>query len=181
MAMLGEGASKARGANASGAAVVDAAEDARPVDFSVLATGTMSGYEGTRRVELVTDAEEWRRAWAIVGGGRLLPDVNFDTRAVVVVYQGRQPTGGYSVEITGIKRVGTVLAVSINERRPASGDVTTQVLSSPFVAVSIQRPPEGATVRFEGVADEIEAPRQNRKTPVKPRARAAGRRRGRGR
>ncbi len=181
MAMLGEDASKSRGANANGAGLVEAADEAKPVDFSVLATGTFSGYEGTRSVELVTSAEEWRRAWGFIGGGRLLPDVNFDTRAVVVVYQGRHPTGGYSVEITGIKRVGTVLAVSINERRPASGDITTQAVSSPFVAVSIQRPPTGATVRFEGLANEADATPQNRKKPVKPRARGGRRSRVRGR
>jgi hypothetical protein len=181
MAMLGEDASKSRGANANGAGLVEAADEAKPVDFSVLATGTFSGYEGTRSVELITSAEEWRRAWGFIGGGRLLPDVNFDTRAVVVVYQGRHPTGGYSVEITGIKRVGTVLAVSINERRPASGDITTQAVSSPFVAVSIQRPPTGATVRFEGLANEADATPQNRRKPVKPRARGGRRSRVRGR
>jgi uncharacterized protein (DUF885 family) len=179
MAMLGEDASKARGAD--GADGIEAADEARPVDFSVLATGTFSGYEGARAVELVTSTEEWRRAWALIGGGRLLPDVNFDTRAVVVVYQGRHPTGGYSVEITDIKRVGTVLAVSINERRPASEDITTQAVSSPFVAVSVQRPATGATVRFEGLKGAADETPKDRRKPVKPRARGGRRGRVRGR
>ncbi len=182
MAMLGEDGAKARGAgaNAAGGAAAASPDEAKPQDFSVLATGTVSNYEGARAVELITTVEAWRRAWDRVGGGRRLPDVNFDTHAVVVVYQGRQPTGGYSIEITGIKRVGTVLAVSVSERRPASGDITTQVISSPFVAVSIPRPPAGGTVRFEGSEKALDETQQNRQKPVKPRARGIRRRRGRG-
>jgi hypothetical protein len=172
MAMLG-----GDGAEASGTQT--AAEEAKPVDFSVLATGTMSRREASRSVELITDEAAWRRAWEIIGGGRPVPDVSFDTRAVVVAYQGQQPTGGYSVEITGIKRVGTVLAVSVSERRPASGSLTTQALTSPFVAVSIPRPPTGASVRFADERGPTVAPQQDRNRTVKPRTRGARRRRGR--
>jgi hypothetical protein len=96
---------------------------------------------------------------------------------VVVAYQGQQRTGGYSVEITGIKRIGTVLAVSVSERRPASGDVTTQVLTSPFVAASIPRPPSGATVRFADERGAAQTPQQERNRNVRPHARAPVRRR----
>jgi hypothetical protein len=69
-----------------------------------------------------------------------------------------------------------VLAVSVNERRPASGDVTTEALTSPFVAVSIPRPPTGASVRFadERGAGQTQTPTQNRS--VRPRARRTVRR-----
>lgn len=172
MAMLGDSGAHA---NAAGGAQ-GATEEAKPVEFSLLATGTMSAREGGRAVELITDEAAWRRAWEVIGGGRPLPEVSFDTHAVVVMYQGRQSTGGYSVEITGIKRVGTVLAVSVNERRPASGDVTTQALTSPFVAVSIQRPPTGATVRFADERGAAQGPQPERNRNVRPRARGALRR-----
>ena len=115
------------------------------------------------------------------GGGRPLPDVSFDTRAVVVAYQGQKGTGGYSIEITGIKRVGTVLAISVSERRPASGDITTQVITSPFVAASIPRPPTGTSVRFADGQAPAAGPQQDRNKTVRPRARGARRRKGRGR
>ncbi|HST52765.1 MAG TPA: DUF885 family protein [Pyrinomonadaceae bacterium] len=169
MAMLGD-------EGARGVVEQSSSEEAKPVEFSLLATGTSSAHEGARAVELITDEAAWRRAWEAIGAGRPLPDVSFDTRAVVVAYQGQQRTGGYSVEITGIKRVGTVLAVSVNERRPASGDVTTEALTSPFVAVSIPRPPTGASVRFadERGAGPTQTPAQNRS--VRPRARRVVRR-----
>jgi hypothetical protein len=172
MAMLGDGGARAGVVGDGGQS-----EDAKPVEFSLLATGTMSAHEGGRAVELITEETAWRRAWEVIGGGRPLPDVSFDTRAVVVIYQGRQTTGGYSVEVTGVKRIGTVLAVSTSERRPASGDVTTQVLTSPFVAVSIPRPPSGATVRFADERGAARAPQPERNRSVRPRARAPVRRR----
>jgi uncharacterized protein (DUF885 family) len=174
MAMLGDD-----GTLANTRASQATTDEAKPVDFSVMATGTMSSREGVRAVELITDEAAWRRAWETIGGGRPLPDVSFDTRAVVVAYQGQQRTGGYSVEITGIKRTGTVLAISVNERRPVSGSLTTQVISSPFVAVSIPRPPTGATVRFADERSTAVEPQQDRNRTVKPRARGARRRRGR--
>jgi hypothetical protein len=175
MAMLGDEGLRG-GGTAAGAQT--AAEEAKPVEFSLLATGTMSEREGGRAVELITDEAGWRRAWETIGAGRPLPDVSFDTRAVVVAYQGQQHTGGYSVEISAIKRLGTVLAVSLNERRPASGSLTTQVITSPFVAVSIPRPPSGASVRFADEGSRTEAPPQERNKNVRPAPRAR-RRRGR--
>jgi uncharacterized protein (DUF885 family) len=177
MAMLGDSGAR-RDTDSDGELSVS--EDAKPVDFSVLATGSMSTRVGARAVELISDAAAWRRAWEVIGGGRPLPDVSFDTRAVVVAYQGQQRTGGYSIEITSIKRVGTVLAISVNERRPASGDITTQVLTSPFFAVSIPRPPTGATVRFADESASAGGTQQDRHKTVRPRARGV-RRRGGGR
>jgi Bacterial protein of unknown function (DUF885)/PrcB C-terminal len=176
MALLGDGSAPSNAATSN-----DETDDrTNVVEFSMLATGAMSGHEGGRMVELITNAGDWQRAWAVVGGGRPLPDVNFNSRAVVVVYQGRRPTGGYSIELAEIRRDGTVLAVEVRERRPAFGDVTTQVITSPFVVVSIPRPPQGASVRLTGAgAGEIEPEtQQNRKIRARPRVRRGARRRG---
>jgi uncharacterized protein (DUF885 family) len=174
LALLGDAASSAP-AGAGGAA-----EDrTNVVEFSVVAYGAMSGHGGGRAVELVGDEAAWRRAWDLIGGGRPRPEVNFGTRAVVLVFQGQRPTGGYSVAVEEIRRDGTVLAVRVNERRPASGDVTTQVITSPFVAVSIPRPPQGASVRFADAGGAEPQP-QNREKNVTPRRRR-GARRARGR
>jgi uncharacterized protein (DUF885 family) len=186
MALLGD-----RGNNAGGAAR-DAAggdggnavsEQATPVDFSVLATGMMSGHDGGRTSELITDAGAWERVWRIIGNNRPAPEVNFNTRAVIVVYQGQKPTGGYSVAIEEIRRVGTSLAISLLERRPTSEDVTTQVITSPFVAVSIPRPVLGTTIRIavkaDGDSDAVNENTTIRKRIVKPQPRRVRRRAGR--
>lgn len=173
MAMLGDEGKASNGARASGAAAQG--EEARAVEFSVLATGTMSRHEGGRAVVLIESEAEWRRAWETIGGGRPLPDVNFDTRAVVLAYQGQQPTGGFSIEVEAVERLGTVLAVKVKERRPASEDITIQVITSPFVAVSIPRPPAGTSVRFAGAEVKSDEARPERKPT--PRRRQRTRRR----
>jgi hypothetical protein len=89
-----------------------------------------------RYLELKFNETEWRRAWKRIGSARPDANMTFNTRAVSVVYWRRKKTGGYRVEMTGLRRAGAMLAMSVNERRPASGDVTTQAVTSPFVAVS---------------------------------------------
>ncbi|MDT7604468.1 MAG: hypothetical protein QOF61_2465 [Acidobacteriota bacterium] len=178
MALLGD--ASAASASAAQPVANDAGEDrTNAVEFSVLAYGAYSGYEGGRAVELVTDDAGWRRVWEVIGGGRPLPEVSFNTRSVVVAYQGQQRTGGYSIEIAEIRRDGTVLAVSVRERRPASGDVTTQVITSPFVAVSVPRLAAGTTVRFADAgakASGVEPGQSNRKRNVTTRVRRGSRR-----
>ncbi|HYY43475.1 MAG TPA: DUF885 family protein, partial [Pyrinomonadaceae bacterium] len=164
LALLGDAAEEGAGA-ATGAAAED---QTRAVDFSVLATGTISGLEGGRVVELITNAADWQRVWNVIGG-RVAPDVNFTTQAVVVVFEGRHPTGGYAVSISGIRRDGTVLAVSVDERRPASGDITMHAVTSPFMAVTIPRPAAGTTVRLAetaGAGAVEQQPRAPRRRPV---------------
>jgi uncharacterized protein (DUF885 family) len=152
VAMLGE-------ANGNSAPDGASEEDSRVVDFTVLATGTMSSYEGTRRLELVSTQNEWQRVWGIVGNGRPAPEVNFNTRAVVVVYQGRKPTGGYSIAVDNIRRTGASLIVRAKEQSPRPGEITTDALTSPFVVVSIPRPPAGMIVKYD---DDVIKQEQNR-------------------
>ncbi|MGA9997782.1 MAG: DUF885 family protein, partial [Pyrinomonadaceae bacterium] len=164
LAMLGDVHEERAGENVSG----DRTND---VDFSLLATGTMSSYEGARGVEVVSDEDEWRRAWQLIGMGRLLPDVNFNTRAVVIIHQGQKRTGGYSVSVNKIRREGATLVVSVNEEIPRVGDIASQVITSPFVAVEIPRPPGGAVVKFEDAVIKSEQNRNLNKENVRQRGR----------
>ena len=180
MALL-SGANATAGTPASPAETGAGDDRTNVVESSVVAFGAYSAHEGGRTIELVSDEAAWRRAWDSIGGGRRLPEVNFVTRSVVLVFQGQKPTGGYSVSVEEIRRDGTALAVRVNERRPASGDITAQVITSPFVAVSVPRPAAGTSVRFADAgapADEAGPGPQNRKRIVTPRARRTARRRG---
>lgn len=112
------------------------------LDFSLIATGTNSQYEGARRVELITNENEWQSAWRTIGGGRLIPNVNFNTRSIIVAYQGTKPSGGYAIEIAEARLESNVVRVRVNERTPSRGMMQIQILTSPFVAVSIPRVPD---------------------------------------
>jgi uncharacterized protein (DUF885 family) len=142
LAMLGE-------ADVNNASHGATDEDMHVVEFSVLATGANSSYQGGRRLELVSTDADWQRVWNLVAKGTPAPEVNFRTRAVVVAYQGEKRTGGYSISIAGVRRVGTNLLIDAKEQVPGPNDITTDALTSPYVLVSIPRPPGGLLVKFE--------------------------------
>jgi hypothetical protein len=110
-------------------------------------------------MELVSNQSDWQRVWRTVGGDRPMLEVNFNTRAVVVVYQGRKTTGGYSIAVEEIRRTGASLIVKVKEQAPRPGEMTTDALTSPFVAVSIPRPPGSPLLKFE---DDVIKQEQNR-------------------
>jgi hypothetical protein len=153
-------------------------EPQREVEFSVLATGYNSRHEGGRALQLITNQAEWERAWETIGRGSpgTMPEVNFNTRAVVLAHQGRKPTGGYGISVAAIRREGATLVVRVNEQSPGKGDIVTDALTSPFVAVSIPRPPDGTIAKFEDEVNKIE---QNRNVNERssPQRRRYGRRR----
>jgi uncharacterized protein (DUF885 family) len=177
MALLGD-------ANNSNRIVNDETGQSSAVEFSVLATGTMSNYEGGRAIELITTQENWRRTWASLmsmseGAASNLPDVNFNTRAVVLVRQGQKPTAGYGVSVAEIRRENQTLYVRVDERRPSPVELVAQIITSPFVAVSIPRPAENSIVRFADERSISPPTNQNRTAPQRRRrARRPIRRRG---
>lgn len=173
LAMLGDAATENVHSN-------NAIEPQRAIDFSVLATGYNSRYEGMRSVALITNQNDWQSAWGLIGRGSAaaMPEVNFNTRAVVIAYQGRKNTGGYGISIAEIRREVTTLIIRTNEQSPKPTDVVTDALTSPFVAVSIPRPPEGVNVKFDDEVNKIEQNRNVKERSYPPRRRKRGGRRG---
>jgi uncharacterized protein (DUF885 family) len=142
-----------------------------PISFSVLATGYNSDYQGGRSIQLIMRQDEWLNAWRVIGRNSSgpMPDVNFNTRAVVIVYQGLKNTGGYGISIAGIRGEAASLIVDVNEQSPKPGGITTQALTSPFVAVSIPRPIEGTRVKFDDEVNKIEQNRNVKERSYPPR------------
>ncbi|GGQ94402.1 protease complex subunit PrcB family protein [Deinococcus ruber] len=58
-------------------------------------------------------------------------------RSVVGVFLGTRPTGGYSVSLASAQVVGGVLQLSVNVVAPGPGVITTQALTSPWVALEV--------------------------------------------
>jgi hypothetical protein len=118
------------------------------VDFTVLAIGTMSEWGGGRAIQLISDPAEFAGVWRSLGGAANMPGVNFATRSVILVRQGERPTGGHSIAVTGITQAPDGLVVRVTEQAPAPGMLSTQVITSPYVLVSIARFPANTPVRF---------------------------------
>lgn len=68
-----------------------------------------------------------------------IPEVDFNRRMVVAASMGTQPTGGYLVEIAGVRREGEELTVVVRETSPGAGCIVSQSLTAPVMAVTAPR------------------------------------------
>jgi hypothetical protein len=69
-----------------------------------------------------------------------LPKVDFSQDRVVFYFAGTRNTGGYSVSIRNVlKELGTSATLYVNEIIPGKGEISTQALTSPWVAIICDR------------------------------------------
>lgn len=99
---------------------------------------------------VVHDRDAWRAIWeratANAYGGPPPPEVDFDRDMLVVVGFGTASTGGYSVAVDSVYRVGDGIKVVVVEGRASPACLVTQAFNSPADAVLLPR--SEAPVRF---------------------------------
>jgi len=109
--------------------------------FRTVASG--DGAAGSLRdpAGFVVDGEaRWKRVWRkLTGGDSGRPRVDFDRRRLLVVAQGRKPSGGHRIRITRLEGLPDGIVADVREVSPAPGCPTAQVLTSPYHVVSIPR------------------------------------------
>jgi len=108
--------------------------------------GTNSGVSDARQVA-VSNREAWAALWREHAPTRPQPEVDFAREMVVGVFMGTRPTSGFAVQIVGSREEDGHTVVQYRETAPARGDITAQVLISPFHLVAI--PKQAGAVTFE--------------------------------
>jgi VWFA-related protein len=117
-----------------------------PVQTTTINSDMMSGIDRPEQLVLRT-AAEWQTAWQRHAPGRPAPGVDFNKNMVVAVFLGSRPSGGYQVEITGVRTNGKTLVVQWAERQPGPGQMAAQVMTAPSHIVTVPR--HEGEVRFE--------------------------------
>jgi PrcB C-terminal len=125
-----------------------AAVPADPVAFKALAAGEQ-GLEN-RREAVVRTAAQWTSLWKELGPSGPRPPVDFARTTVLGIFLGSRPTVGFSVKIESIERHGAELVVTYRERPPAPTDMVAQMLTAPYVLVTIEK--------FDGRVRFVRAP-----------------------
>jgi hypothetical protein len=120
-----------------------------PVQMQTLNADLMSGISRAEHV-VARDQKQWQALWQRHAPGRPLPAVDFTRNLVVAVFLGSRPSGGYQVEISGVRQEGDTLIVQWREAVPGPGQVAAQVLTSPSHLVTVPR--HAGDIRFEKVA-----------------------------
>jgi hypothetical protein len=131
-------------AGASAAAPALAGTSPRPVESRTVAQSSGASSAFTDRASLVIRGQErWERVWSSLTAGEhprpAPPDVDFGHHMLLVALQGRQPSGGYAIEITGVVRRGRTMRVDVEERSPGPGCVVTAEVTSPYHVVEVRR------------------------------------------
>jgi hypothetical protein len=126
------------------AASVEVSVTPIPVD------GSYGGLEEPMRT-LVRSGGEWRDLWARLATDRIprptAPAIDFSERVVVVAAMGTRPTGGHAIRIDRVSYAGDTLWVEVTSVTPGAGCMTTQALTAPVAAVSVERRPN-VSARF---------------------------------
>lgn len=123
---------------ASAFLILSAALAPDAVPFKTLDRGDTGGVERGATVVIRT-AAEWKSLSHDLAPSAKPAAVDFTKSTVIGVFLGTRPTGGFSVEITGIERHGTELVVTWLEKKPGRDDMVTQVLTAPYQLVTIDK------------------------------------------
>lgn len=85
----------------------------------------------------VTLRNHWQRFRL---GGQFPPKIDWFNDQVVIIHLGQRSTGGYSVVLGGVeKQRNNRVKITAVESTPLKGQATTQALTSPYVAIAIER------------------------------------------
>ena len=128
--------------------LVMALQAAMPVQVTIISRELMSMVDEPKQA-VARSAAEWSALWRQHAGDKPLPAVDFGSRTVVAVFLGTRSSAGFAVDITSVHEANGGLIVRWQERRPESGDVSAQVLTSPAVIASV--PKCAGEIKFEKV------------------------------
>lgn len=111
-----------------------------------VAHGPLSNQPTAREV-IARSPEEWTTVWTALPTRQAAPAVAFEQTMMVGVFLGNRPTGGYRVEITGVRKEGEALIVTWREVAPAPDVTVSQTVTTPFAVAGVPR--HDGPVRFE--------------------------------
>jgi hypothetical protein len=86
---------------------------------------------------VIRDDSAYARFWASLGDAGPRPSVDFTRDIVIAAAAGQQPTGGHSIAMERVTRVGAGLAIEVTETVPPQGCMTTQALTQPVDVVVV--------------------------------------------
>jgi hypothetical protein len=95
-----------------------------------------SAITGPARV-VIRDDSAYARFWSALGDAGSRPSVDFTRDIVIAAAAGQQNTGGHSISVDRVTRVGAGLAIEVTETVPPPGCAVTQALTQPVDMVVV--------------------------------------------
>ncbi len=93
--------------------------------------------------EVVTNKTQWADLWGRHTAGKFPkpepPEIDFNKSSVIFVSAGRKTTGGYTIEVTEVRRTRDKTEIIVTSKSPKEGALTIQALTAPFDIVEVSR------------------------------------------
>lgn len=130
-------------------------EQYSPLEFSLVDRGNYGVYSelleedmekaGMFSVFVIENQADWKNFWPDyirnpnTGGFAYEPDVDFANKIVIVMLQGVKNSGGYYMMTNGVDLGSNSIKIDLGVFEPSGEDANTQVISSPYEIISIDR------------------------------------------
>lgn len=111
------------------------------IKFNTLLQQSQSSHAQKKNYVIRSQAE-WQKLWQQMQAASFLPrnvrtdsllhKIDFTKQMLIAVFQGEQPSGGYSIAVTKLVRASNRLEVFIEEQSPGADCFTTQMLTYPY-------------------------------------------------
>ena len=111
------------------------------VSFTTIQKGFYSGYR--EQAQALIFEERGLLEFGIENSG-----IDFFSSTALFVSMGERNSGGYSIEIESIVRLGNHLYVNVTEKSPGSNCVTTQAITQPYHLVVFDSSVEFSNISF---------------------------------
>lgn len=115
----------------------DGTGDNLAVKFNIISQGEFSNISLPNQL-VIRNKTDWLRLLKIQGNteGFKHANVDFYDNIVIAVFAGQQPTGGYSVGVSNIKRVDSNLYVTVTFTEPKKNETVSLALTQPYIMIS---------------------------------------------
>lgn len=94
---------------------------------------------------VIREPAEWTALWQQLN--RDAPQPLEKNQMAVAVFLGQRRSGGYRVEVTGVRAEAGEIVLEWRESPPGPGSMTTQALTSPWAVVTLPSSPHTVVVR----------------------------------
>ena len=127
----------------------------RVLRFNMLEGGFFAGTGGQGyRCEILRERHRFEDFYREIHGNRLpappIPEVDFQRYAVLFFSLDARPTAGYSVDVEKVVQNGNRLDVQLKITEPPQDSIQAQVITRPFVMVTVEQFSGVQKVRFLG-------------------------------
>jgi len=110
------------------------------VKFSIISQGSHSNISLPNQL-VIKNKKDWQRLLLIHNDPRTSDSasIDFQDKIVIAIFAGQQPSGGYTVGVSNIKRINENLFLTLSFTEPKRNDSVSLALTQPFIILSTNK------------------------------------------